>query len=550
MTARIRLWSGVVLFVYAASHLINHALLLGSVGLANEGLVVFTAVWRGLPGTVVLYGAFAAHFALALWSVFRRRRLRMPVIEWIQLALGVSILPVGMAHFVATRGAAELHDVNTTYVWVLLSALSWTGLVQLFALVLIVWIHGCVGLHRIGRLKPWYGPASPWLLAAAVALPTLALAGAGVGLREVAAMVADPEIARRLPGDLRVGPGLAEKIYALSDALKLAALSLLTATLAARPLRDLWNRRNGVVRVSYDSRVASAPAGPTLLEISRSAGIPHASVCGGRGRCSTCRARIAGPDIARLAPPDAAEAKVLARVGAGDGVRLACQVRPPPGEYLVTPLVAPTAGPAEAWRRPSAQGRERVVAVLFADIRGFTTLAEGRLPYDVVFVINRYFRAMGAAVEAAGGHVDKFVGDGVMALFGLDGEPPDAARRALDAARRMSLALIELNRALRVDLDIELRIGIGIHAGNAIVGEMGYGRASSVTAIGDMVNTASRLEAMTKELACELVVSQSVVELAGASLDGALRHEIDVRGRRGRLEIHALASASTLAAPA
>ena len=155
--------------------------------------------------------------------------------------------------------------------------------------------------------------------------------------------------------------------------------------------------------------------------MSRIAGIPHASVCGGRGRCSTCRVRIGGPDRAKLPPPSPEEQKVLARVGAPANVRLACQLRPPPGHYRVTPLLPASAGPVEAYRRqPQAHGGEHYVAILFADIRGFTSISEGKLPYDVVFLLNRYFRATGQAVEAAGGRLDKFIGDGVMAIFGLD----------------------------------------------------------------------------------------------------------------------------------
>jgi adenylate cyclase len=302
-----------------------------------------------------------------------------------------------------------------------------------------------------------------------------------------------------------------------------------------------------VVRAIYSAeRTVVVPAGPSLLEISRGAGIPHASVCGGRGRCSTCRTRIGGPDRNRLPPPGPQEARVLARINAPPNVRLACQVRPPPGEYLVSPLMTPSVGPSEAWRRSPGHGSERFIAVLFADIRGFTSLSEGRLPFDVVFVVNRYFRAMGGAVEAAGGHVDKFIGDGVMALFGIDGESTRAARQALDAARRMSVALKELNDALTADLELQLRIGIGIHAGPAIVGEMGYGQAMSLTAIGDMVNIASRLEGMTKDFACEMVVSDDLVTRAGVALSGAPRHEIDVRGRSGRLAVYAVTDASAL----
>ncbi|TXL72079.1 adenylate/guanylate cyclase domain-containing protein [Vineibacter terrae] len=550
MIGQIRLYSGLVLFGYAALHLSNHVLLLGPLRLANDVLAAVAAFWHSPPGTVVLYGALLAHVALALWSFVRRRHLRLVRSEWLQLVLGLAILPVGITHFVANRGSAELHDVPPNYLWVLLSVGdSWLGALQQMGLALIVWIHGCIGIHAWLRLKPSYRRWLPSLFGFAVALPVLALAGTLAGARQVSELAADPERLREMLQALGITAEVSQELYRLSNLLKMIAGAILVAALAARPLRDLWERRHGVVRIRYSAdRVVVVPAGPSLLEISRGAGVPHPGVCGGRGRCSTCRVRIGGPDRARLPEPTTVEAKVLARIGAPPNVRLACQIHPPAGDYHVTPLMSPSVGPSDAWRRSSGHGSERFIAVLFADIRGFTALSEGRLPFDVVFVVNRYFRAMGGAIESAGGHVDKFIGDGVMALFGIDGDPQRAAQQALDAARRMSLALKDLNDTLSADLDLRLRIGIGVHAGPAIVGEMGYGQALSLTAIGDMVNTASRLESMTKELACELVVSHDLLERAGVMLDDVPRHEIDVRGRRGKLVVYAIADAATLAA--
>ena len=230
------------------------------------------------------------------------------------------------------------------------------------------------------------------------------------------------------------------------------------------------------MRIGYpDGRFVEVTPGTSVLEASRLAGIPHASVCGGRGRCSTCRVRVRG-EIHSIDPPGEDELRVLRRIGARPNVRLACQLRPR-GAVEVTPLLPPFAHAADGRRRVDfAQGSEREIAILFADIRGFTALAEGRLPYDVVFVLNRYFAAMGRAVEAAGGRVDKFIGDGVMALFGIESGARAGCREALAAARLMSERLGELNLSLRAELDQPLRIGIGIHAGPTIVGEMGYGK--------------------------------------------------------------------------
>src|SRR6185312_14551570 len=164
----------------------------------------------------------------------------------------------------------------------------------------------------------------------------------------------------------------------------------------------------------------------------------------------------------------------------------------PHGDLRVTPLLPATAQARDGFRRPGyLQGAEREIAILFADLRSFTQLSEQKLPYDLVFLLNRYFAEMGHAVEAAGGRVDKFIGDGVMALFGIDDGVEAGCRAALEAARLMSLRLAELNSVMVHDLDAPLRIGIGIHEGPAIVGEMGWGRTVSLTAVGDSVNTAS-----------------------------------------------------------
>lgn len=553
MAGRIRLWSSYVLFFYVVTHLLNHALGLISLRVLEAGRIWFVFIWHNPIGQAVLYGALLTHFCLALWSLYRRRTLQLSRWEWSQWILGVLIVPLGTIHVVGTRIALELYNVESGYPWVLGSLVDggWTGIARQFSLPLVVWLHACIGLHFAWRLRPWYRPWLPVLYAFALLVPIAGIAGAGIALRDVAELAQRPGFLNELFARVHV-PTAAQvaTLYSIADALQFTALGLLVALLLARPARALWERRAGVVHLSYgDRRTASHATGLTVLEMSRIAGIPHASVCGGRGRCSTCRVRMAGDDRAKLPPASVEEQKVLSRVGAPDNVRLACQLRPPPGRYRVTPLLPPSTGPVEAYRRqPQAHGGEHYVAILFADIRGFTSISEGKLPYDVVFLLNRYFRATGQAIEAAGGRVDKFIGDGVMAIFGLTGDPQTACRQALDAARRMALALDDLNEAMSGDLDLPLRIGIGLHAGPAIVGEMGYERAAQITAIGDTVNTAARLEALTKEFGAELVVSQELLDSAGVDLPTAPRHDVEIRGRQGRLAVRAFKSAADLTA--
>jgi adenylate cyclase len=386
-------------------------------------------------------------------------------------------------------------------------------------------------------------------LIVAVLVPVLALLGMIEAGRQVAALAADPDWTGKAFAKMTLpSPAAARVLEQITDVLTWVFAGAVAAVLLARLVRRAWQRRRGLVRIGYpDGRFIEVMPGTSVLEASRLAGIPHAHVCGGRGRCSTCRVRVRG-EIHSIDPPGEDELRVLRRIGATSNVRLACQLRPR-GAVDVTPLLPPFAHALDGRRRVDfAQGSEREIAILFADIRGFTSLAEGRLPYDVVFVLNRYFAAMGRAVEAAGGRVDKFIGDGVMALFGIESDARAASRAALDAARLMSERLEELNRSLTGELDQPLRIGIGIHIGPTIVGEMGYGSAVAITAIGDAVNTASRLETLTKTYVCELVVSEETVLRAGLDLSAFPRYEIEIRGKRDKLAVRTVASASDLSA--
>ena len=551
MVGRFRLWSGYVLFFYTTTHLLNHALGLISLRVIEMGRIWFVFIWQGLPGQVALYGALLTHVALAFWALFRRRTLQLSPWEWTQFGLGALIIPLGTVHVVATRVAVDYFGVKSGYPWVLASLYTdtWLGVARQFGLPLVVWLHACIGLHFAWRLRPWYRDWLPALYAVALLVPAAGIAGAGIALRDFADLAQQPGFLANVFDSVHAPNARdADMLYMISNTMMATAGLLLAGCLAARPLRDLWERRAGTVVLSYsDRKTVSAPTGLTVLEMSRLGGIPHASVCGGRGRCSTCRVRVGGPDRLLLPPASAQENAVLTRVGVPENVRLACQLRPPPGRYRITPLLPATATPADGYRRPpQAHGGERYVAILFADIRGFTSISEGRLPYDIVFLLNRYFRATGQAVQAAGGRLDKFIGDGVMAIFGLDSEPQAACRQALDGARRMSLALDDLNEALSGDLDRPLRIGIGLHAGPAIVGEMGFERVSSLTAIGDTVNTASRLETLTKEFAVELVVSQDLLDRAGIDFATAPRHDVEIRGRQAKLTVRAVTRAIDL----
>jgi len=262
-------------------------------------------------------------------------------------------------------------------------------------------------------------------------------------------------------------------------------------------------------------------------------------VCGGRARCTTCRVRV-GDGLAHLPPPGRMEAQALGRIHAPPNVRLACQCRPT-RDVSVTPLLPPNAGPSYAEQpRSGAQGRERRIVAMFVDLRDSTHLAEGRLPYDVVFIMNQFFAEMHAALRASGGYYAQFRGDGLLALYGLETSLAQACRGALEGAAAMQAGIESLNQSLANDLKEPLRIGIGIHAGVAIVGTMGPPQAPIYSAIGDMVNTAARLENMTKAYGSTLVVSAEVLRQAGVEPGAASEHQVRVRGKTERLTVYAV----------
>jgi adenylate cyclase len=547
----LRLATGLILFTYVSTHLLNHSLGLVSLSAMEGGRWWFTAVWRHPVATTALYGGLLVHVALALTSLYRRHHVRMPAWEATQAALGLSIPVLLFSHIINTRLAAEIYGINDSYgrVALILWALSpQTGARQVLVMA-IAWTHGCIGLHFWLRLRPWYRRLGPALLAVAVVLPVLAALGFVAAGREAAAQAVDP--ARRAALLWSGRPPLSEeqtaalaRVYERCIAGYGAALGLV---LVARAMRN-GARRRRVIRLTYPARgTVAVPAGLTVLEASRFAGIPHASVCGGRGRCSTCRVAVTGPAEA-LPPASDDEARVLRRVGAGPNVRLACQLRPA-GDVSVTPLLTPTVSVAAGVApHDPHNGSEQEIAVLFADLRGFTSIAERKLPYDVVFLLNRYFETVGSAINRAGGVANQFTGDGVMALFGVDAGAAVGCRRALAAAVEMVRSVDRLSEALGGELPAPLRIGIGIHTGPAVVGRMGYAEGRYLTAVGDTVNTAARLEQLTKEYDCALVISDAVAARAGIEVSAYPGHTLALRNRAEVLAIRVIADVESLTA--
>lgn len=544
---KLRLGSGLVMLTFVAMHFINHATLLISLGTANRVLELFSAIWRNPVGTTLLYGALVTHLLLVLRSIYLRRTLRMPAREAAQILFGLLIPFLIIEHAVPARLSQPLYGVIVDYRTVVRSL--WVvnplqGFRQVTAL-LVIWAHACIGVYFWLRFRSWYRTASPYLLTVAILIPALALLGfADTGrkfahLAQSAPQILDPTYPRSLTAaPPLIDPAIvAEGLGRIKAALYLVFVGAIILVLFLRRLRMLAERASQITIRYSNGALVRAPRGLSLLEGSRYGQVPHYSVCGGKGRCSTCRVRVLESD-GPLPPPGPIEAATLARIHADPGVRLGCQLHPT-ADLSVALLMAPNADDGlPVATEPVRPGREEEIAVLFCDLRNFTDLSEARLPYDVVFLLNRYFAVVGQAVEQAGGRMDKFIGDGAMALFGLGGKRGNACRQALSAAAAIVRDLGQLNEELSRELSVQLRIAIGIHTGPSVVGVMGYGATKSLTAIGDTVNVASRLETTAKEHDVAIVVSEPALLQSDMAVDGLESSEVAIRGRSASMRVY------------
>ncbi|HUU61657.1 MAG TPA: adenylate/guanylate cyclase domain-containing protein [Acidimicrobiia bacterium] len=294
------------------------------------------------------------------------------------------------------------------------------------------------------------------------------------------------------------------------------------------------------VRFLPDELMVETRAGETLLDAAHRSGIPLVSACGGEAACTTCRVMVV-EGVEQMAAPPPEEAVLLAPLGADGSIRLGCRAVPQ-GPVTVRRLVIDEDDIALTDRRqvtPGPAGREQEVGVLFADLRGFTSFAESLLPYDVVHVLNRFYALAGGVMERHGGTIATYMGDGFMALFGVapgDGPALRAVRAGLD--------LIEAVAGWRSYLELlhgrGLQVSVGVHTGRAVVGALGAGPSRIVTAVGDVVNTAARVEQANRSFGTRLLVSDEVARTLGDRLVAAPMPAIPLAGKSGVYRLHAV----------
>ena len=539
---RSRTISGCILFFYVFTHLLNHSLGLISLDTMEQGRAIFLRFWRHDILFYVLYGALSIHFLLGVYALARRRSFRMSRKEWIRNSCAVLIPFFLASHLSITLWGSRFLGLNDSYAFMIISTYIFDpfGYIILGLMLMLVWTHGSIGIIGLIEFREFYSKRRGLFQGLILGLPLIAYGGyirASIELSE--ASQSNPITILELISNSNFTAEIGEKIVSLSDLLQFLVYPILLSLFVAFYfIRNLLEKRFNSIQVQYtDGTNINVSRGSSLLEASHKAGRYHESVCGGRGRCTTCRVRVTS-SLGELPKPNKIEQSVINRLNFDQSLRLACQLRPET-DIEINPLIKLVNHDKQNLRfsnQENLSGIEKETVIMFCDLRGFTRLSDGKMPFDVVFILNKYFKLVTDAVEENKGRIDKFIGDGVMAIFDKDTTISKNCKNALKGAAMITTYLNELNDELSTD-DIEpLRLGIGIHSGNAIIGKMGYGEASTDTAIGDTVNVASRLEQLTKDYSCQLMFSSIVAE--NAELDKTKLNSVKtkIRGKKDYLE--------------
>ena len=260
-----------------------------------------------------------------------------------------------------------------------------------------------------------------------------------------------------------------------------------------------------------DNKTIFAPPDSTVLEAILKADINHIHVCGGNARCTTCRIYIV-EGLSNCLPRNEKETQLAEKLGLPPDIRLACQtrirgnitIRRPVVDDLDIKIILKQFGDSPGTKL----GQEKDLAILFTDIENYTVFAEAFPAYDVVHVLNRYYQTMNGIIVAHKGVISDVAGDGILALFGVMQDSKNPVLDAINAVRAMNTALTQFNIYLNQMYDRSFGIRAGINFGKVIVGNFDTGMMTKISAIGDAVNMASRIETANKDFGTRLLISQ------------------------------------------
>jgi len=504
----LRFASGVVLFVYLAAHLINHALGLISLAVAETGLDYAMQVWQSRAGTFLLYGAALVHVGLAFEAVYQRRTLlRMPFRDVLRIALGLNLPVLLIAHAASTRLAAEFYDYQLFYADVVRDLWQSGSQMRQFAILAPGWIHGCLGLQAaLGRTR-WWRRSMPVLFGAFLVVPILSALGFLEMQRELTWFnTMDPK---------GHGPSVQtmEGIARWRDRAVDVYLALVACLFAARLARWGYERlRGATIEIAYPDARVRAPAGWSVLEASRANHIAHASACGGRARCSTCRVRVL-QGAEHCPPPGRNERLTLERIAATPDMRLACQLRPT-GPVSVAPL-------GDVGTAAEHVAHEEVCAFISFDLLNRDALAQGMLPQDMHWALGDLHRAFEAATRRQRGAVVHIGHGHALAAFALGRDARRGCGRAIAAIEELAGEFARASDRLGEHWPLDLRVALAAHVGPVLIDSalLSGVEAKSPVVVGRPIDELDLMRQMLAARGGGLAISRALTELYGQALE-------------------------------
>ncbi len=342
----LRIVTGIVLFFFVATHLLNMSLGLISLEILDQARGYFMLPWSNPLGFVVLVGSMIIHGALGLVAIYWRNTLRMTRSDLIQTISALLIIPLLASHVLGVTLAANMFAQEPSYMSLL--TFFWVqspleGLRQVLV-VAVTWIHGCVGLFTWMRLNPWWPKAALIAYPLAVLIPVAALLGfveAGNQVIEISSN--NPVQAPQMSEEQAAEFGAKFALYnQIKWSIIIGYLVIVAIVLLARTVR-LRSAKTGILTLSYlTGDTIRTEGGVSLLEAAELNDLPHANMCKGRGRCATCRVRIISSSE-ELPEPSDLESRTLARFEAPPNVRLACQLVPASGTIELERILSPDA---------------------------------------------------------------------------------------------------------------------------------------------------------------------------------------------------------------
>lgn len=281
--------------------------------------------------------------------------------------------------------------------------------------------------------------------------------------------------------------------------------------------------------------------GQSVLSASLESGIPHYHECGGNAKCSTCRILVL-EGSEHLSQRNEKEVSLVKRLGLPDEIRLACQTTVSGSPVKVRRIIRDKSDVKICvGQRDDQVGREKALVLMFLDIRNFTPFAGGHLPFDVIHVLKKMFFIFQFNIDKHRGKIIDTAGDGLYAVFGMNGTLQEAARAAIIASEKIIREVNDLNiNYLSVHFSSSLELGIGLHAGKAIIGNLTIDKTNRLTVMGYPVNVASRIQSATRELNNNFLISEKVSKLLPGLIHTVPPQIIHAKGVDEEIEVYGL----------